>query len=67
MQREIDLLKRERDLLERELRLAQCEINTSPNSTVSVVSSMSIRAIGDLLNEFHGDETYGKNKYNFYA
>jgi len=60
MQREIDLLRRERDLLERELKLAQREINTSPNSTVSVISSMSIRAIGDLLNEFHGDETYWK-------
>jgi len=60
MQREIDLMRRERDLLERELRLAQREINTSLNSAVSVVFSMSIRAIGDLLSEFHGDETYWK-------
>lgn len=60
VRKEIDLLRRERDLLERELRLTRPEINVSPNSMTSVASSMSIRAIGDLLSEFYGDETYWK-------
>lgn len=57
-QREINLLRREQDLLERELRFAQREMSASTNSATSTVSSMSIRAIGDLLSEFNGDETY---------
>lgn len=61
----MDLLRRERDLLERELRLVRREMNVSPNSANSsgrhsVVSSMSIRAIGDLLSEFRGDDTFWK-------
>lgn len=63
--REMDLLRRERDLLERELSLTRREINASPLSAGSsggrsVVSSMSIRAIGDLLSEFHRDDTFWK-------
>lgn len=64
-QREIDLLRRERDLLERELSLVRRETNASPltassSGGYSVASSMSIRAIGDLLSEFHGDDTFWK-------
>lgn len=65
VQREMDLLRRERDLLERELSLTRREINASPLSASSsggrsAASSMSIRAIGDLLSEFHGDDTFWK-------
>lgn len=65
VQREMDLLRRERDLLERELNLTRRETNASQfsassSSGHSVASSMSIRAIGDLLSEFHGDDTFWK-------